>query len=144
MLKLFVKALFVIFNALYRNRIKIAVNYSIYNSNLTACTYRGVSALLKHLNNSFAKGKTALCICIKVRAELSKGLKLSVLRVEQLKLTGNLFIALICALPPTRDTETPGLIAGIIPALKSSVSRNICPSVIEMTLVGMYAETSPA
>ena len=54
------------------------------------------------------------------------------------------FIALICALPPTRLTEIPGLTAGRIPSWKSSVSRKICPSVMDMTLVGMYADTSPA
>ena len=36
------------------------------------------------------------------------------------------------------------LIAGMTPAWNSSVSRKICPSVMEMTLVGMYADTSPA
>ena len=47
------------------------------------------------------------------------------------------FIALICALPPTRDTEMPGLTAGITPAWNSSVSKKIWPSVMEMTFVGM-------
>ncbi len=32
-------------------------------------------------------------------------------------------ITLVCAAPPTRDTEIPALIAGRIPALKRSVSR---------------------
>jgi len=52
------------------------------------------------------------------------------------------FIALICASPPTRDTDRPTLMAGRTPALNRSVSRKICPSVMEMTLVGMYAEMS--
>ncbi len=34
--------------------------------------------------------------------------------------------------------------AGRTPELKRSVSRKIWPSVMEMTFVGMYAETSPA
>ena len=38
----------------------------------------------------------------------------------------------------------PTLMAGRTPELNRSVSRKIWPSVIEMTLVGMYAETSPA
>ena len=46
--------------------------------------------------------------------------------------------------PPTRDTERPGLMAGRIPALNKSVSRKIWPSVIEITLVGTNADTSPA
>ena len=45
---------------------------------------------------------------------------------------------------PTRETESPTFTAGRTPELNRSVSRKICPSVIEMTLVGMYAETSPA
>ena len=51
-------------------------------------------------------------------------------------------IALTCAEPPTRETETPTLIAGRTPELNRSVSRKHWPSVIEMTLVGMNAETS--
>ncbi len=54
------------------------------------------------------------------------------------------FIALVCASDPTRLTEMPMLSAGRWPALNRSVSRKIWPSVIEMTLVGMYADTSPA
>ena len=53
-------------------------------------------------------------------------------------------MALIWAEPPTRETEMPTLMAGRTPELKRSVSRKIWPSVMEMTLVGMYAETSPA
>ena len=33
------------------------------------------------------------------------------------------FIALICALPPTRETEMPGLMAGRTPLWNSSLSR---------------------
>ncbi len=51
---------------------------------------------------------------------------------------------LVCAAPPTRDTEMPALMAGRTPALKRSVSRKIWPSVIEITLVGTNADTSPA
>ena len=49
----------------------------------------------------------------------------------------------VCAAPPTRDTEMPAFIAGRMPALNRSVSRKICPSVIEITLVGTNAVTSP-
>ena len=47
------------------------------------------------------------------------------------------FIAFTWAEPPTRETELPTLIAGRMPELNRSDSRKICPSVIEMTLVGM-------
>ena len=50
----------------------------------------------------------------------------------------------VCADHHTRDTDNHTLIAGLIPALKRFDSRYICPSVIEITLVGIYAETSPA
>jgi len=51
---------------------------------------------------------------------------------------------LVCAAPPTLETERPALIAGRIPELKRSVSKKICPSVIEITFVGTKADTSPA
>ena len=51
--------------------------------------------------------------------------------------TATCFMALICALPPTRDTEIPTLMAGRTPELKRSDSRKIWPSVMEMTFVGM-------
>ena len=50
----------------------------------------------------------------------------------------------VWAAPPTRDTEMPAFMAGRMPALNRSVSRKIWPSVIEMTLVGTNAVTSPA
>ena len=49
-----------------------------------------------------------------------------------------------CALPHTLDTDKPTLIAGLTHELNKSVSKKICPSVIEITLVGIYADTSPA
>ena len=47
------------------------------------------------------------------------------------------FIALICAAEPTRLTEMPTLMAGRTPLKNRLVSRKICPSVIEITLVGI-------
>src|SRR5438093_1494081 len=54
------------------------------------------------------------------------------------------FMAFVCALPPTRETEIPTLIAGRMPAKKRSLSRKIWPSVMEITFVGMYAAPPPA
>ena len=54
------------------------------------------------------------------------------------------FMMVVWAAPPTRDTEIPAFTAGRMPALNRSVSRKIWPSVIEITLVGTKAETSPA
>ena len=53
-------------------------------------------------------------------------------------------IAFVWAFPPTRETDVPTLIAGRTPEKKRLDSRKICPSVIEMTFVGMYAAMSPA
>ena len=47
------------------------------------------------------------------------------------------FIALIWADPPTRLTEMPTFIAGRTPEKNNSDSKKICPSVIDITLVGM-------
>ena len=46
-------------------------------------------------------------------------------------------IARIWAEPPTRDTEMPTFRAGRTPEKNSFDSRKICPSVIEITFVGM-------
>ena len=46
-------------------------------------------------------------------------------------------MALVCAAPPTRDTDCPTSIAGRWLALNRSDCRKICPSVIEITFVGM-------
>ncbi len=47
------------------------------------------------------------------------------------------FIAFVCALAPTRETDRPTFTAGRTPEKKRSASRKICPSVIEITFVGM-------
>ena len=60
------------------------------------------------------------------------------------KVEDTLFIAFVCALEPTRDTDRPESTAGLMPAANRSVCKKICPSVIEITLVGIYAEISPA
>ena len=51
-------------------------------------------------------------------------------------------MALCWAEPPTRETEIPTFSAGRWPALNRSDSRKHWPSVMEMTLVGMNADTS--
>ena len=49
----------------------------------------------------------------------------------------------LLAAEPTRETDNPTETAGRMPLLNKSVSRKICPSVMEITLVGIYPETSP-
>ena len=58
------------------------------------------------------------------------------------KVPETFLIPLTCAAPPTRETEIPTSIAGRWLALKRSDCRKIWPSVMEITLVGMKAETS--
>ena len=52
-------------------------------------------------------------------------------------LPATVFITFVCAADPTRDTEIPTLIAGRIPELNKSFDKKICPSVIEITFVGI-------
>ena len=49
-----------------------------------------------------------------------------------------------CADEPSRVTDNPTSIAGLTPERNKYPDKNICPSVMLMRLVGMYAETSPA
>ena len=53
------------------------------------------------------------------------------------KVQATFFIALIWAEPHTLETESPTSIAGLWPELNKFESRNICPSVIEITFVGI-------
>ena len=85
-----------------------------------------VAVLLQHLNDALALRQTRLGICVQIGAELGKALQLTILRVDQLERTGDLLHRLDLALPPTRETEIPGLTAGRMPAWNSSVSRKIC------------------
>ena len=56
---------------------------------------------------------------------------------SSLRRPATFFIDLSCAFEPTRETEMPTLMAGRVPAKNRLASRKICPSVIEITLVGM-------
>ena len=58
-------------------------------------------------------------------------------QIKAMKQVATCFIALICAEDPTRDTEIPTFTAGLTPLKNNSVSKNICPSVIEITFVGI-------
>ena len=48
---------------------------------------------------------------------------LCIAQVQVSRVPATFFIALICAFPPTRDTEIPTLIAGLTPALNKFDSR---------------------
>ena len=52
----------------------------------------------------------------------------------------NFLHCLYLSITSTRDTDNPTSIAGRIPELNRFVSKYICPSVIDITFVGIYAE----
>jgi hypothetical protein len=79
--------------------------------------------LLEDLHDALATVDLRLRFGIQIRAELREGGQFPKLRKLALELPGDCFIALICAAEPTRDTEMPTLIAGLIPALNNSCSR---------------------
>ncbi|KAK8564753.1 hypothetical protein V6N13_019909 [Hibiscus sabdariffa] len=87
-----------------------------------------------------SRGGVSVGLCGK--ALCGAGVPIFFLEVEH-KPPATCFIALIWAADPTLETEIPTLIAVLIPALNRSVDKKICPSVMEITLVGIYAETSP-
>ena len=98
---------------------------------------RLVLALLEHLDQAAAARQLLLRRGVEVGAELREGGHFAVLRQLEAQRSGDLLMALICAMPPTRDTEIPTFTAGRTPEKNRSVSRKIWPSVIEITLVGM-------
>ena len=59
-----------------------------------------------------------------------------------LTLPATFLYALICAAEPT-EADKPTDTAGLIPLLNKSVSRKICPSVMEITFIGMCTKHHP-
>ena len=94
-------------NLLNRCVVKISVYNGVNYSYLTSDTYRRVSVLFKNLNDSFAERKACFGVSVKVASELSEGLKLTVLGLEQLKLSGYLLHSLkLCRATYTADRNT--------------------------------------
>ena len=113
----------------------------------TTCSSTGNGAYCGCLSSSTRRGTAGELRPrrrVQVGAERGERLQLAELGEVERSRPATVLIALICAAPPTRETEMPTLMAGRTPALNRSDSRKIWPSVIEMTLVGMYAETSLA
>jgi hypothetical protein len=84
-----------------------------------------VLTLLEELDEACPAVEGLLRRLVEVRAELCERGKLAVLREVETERTGDRFIALICAEPPTRETEMPTLIAGRTPWKNRSVCRKI-------------------
>ena len=76
---------------------------------------RHVLALLQQLDQALAAVELLLRRRVEVGAELRERRQLAVLRELEAQRPATFFIALICALPPTRDTEMPTLTAGRTP-----------------------------
>ena len=85
---------------------------------MTTCFSTGmrhVLALLEDLDEARAALELLRVTCVEVGGELREGRHLAVLREVERSVPATLFIALICALPPTRLTEIPTLMAGRTP-----------------------------
>jgi hypothetical protein len=139
-----IEAVLVLAQLLHRHRVQHPVGRGKNDRHLLFNRERLILRLLQDLDEALAAVELALGGLVQVAAELRECRELAVLRKVESQRARTWRIALICAEPPTRDTELPTLIAGRMPWLNRSDSRKIWPSVIEMTLVGMYAERSPA
>ena len=117
--------------------VDVAVGGGVDLDDLVLDRERLALALVERLDQALAAGERALRVGVELGAELRERLELAVLREVELQRPATFFIGLIWALPPTRETLMPTLIAGRTPELNSFGSRKIWPSVIEITLVGM-------
>ena len=104
------------------------------------CRHRAVqtAAAWRISTKRSPRRKVFLRRLVEVRAELRKGCQLPILcQFQAQRARQFLPRTALCASPPTRDTDKPAFMAGRTPLKNRSASRNICPSVIEMTLVGI-------
>ena len=68
--KLIKELLLEILDGFNGNIIEVSLCNGINDSNLTANSYRRISALFENFHNTLTKGKTCLCISVKVTSEL--------------------------------------------------------------------------
>ena len=92
--------------------VEIAVGDGEDDRHLLLDRHRPVLRLLEHLDQPGAAGELPLGGGVEVGAELGEGLELAVLRQRSRSGPATCFIALICALPPTRLTLMPASTAG--------------------------------
>ena len=132
-------------DVLDRNRVQVALGAEEDRDHLVLDRHRAVLRLLEQLDQPAHRAPAEPSTSAS-RSE-AKAAKASSSRYcdrSRRSEPATSFIALIWAAPPTRDTDTPTLMAGRTPWLNRSDSRKHWPSVIEMTLVGMNAEMSLA
>jgi hypothetical protein len=90
----------------------VAIGDRIDDGHLALHRDRPGTGLLEHLDQPRAPGQLLLGGGVEVGAELGESLQLAVLGQRQPQRPATCFIALICALPPTRLTLMPASTAG--------------------------------
>ena len=86
---------------------------------------RRVLRLVQRRHHPLAAGERLARGLVELGAELRERLELAVLGEVERRRPATFLIAFVCALPPTRDTEMPTLMAGRTPEKKRSDSRKI-------------------
>ncbi len=81
--------------------------------------------LLQHFGQPLTAIELRLRRFVEVGAELRERREFAILREVELQSPATCLMALICAEPPTRVTESPTFTAGRTPELNRSVSRKI-------------------
>src|SRR5690606_3353133 len=111
----------------------------------TTCSSIGKGEYWDCLSSSIRRAPRLSC-CLEAasrsEANIAKASRSRNCASESFRVPETPFMAFVCAEPPTRETETPTSTAGRWFELNRSDCRKHWPSVMEMTLVGMYAETS--
>ena len=91
--------------------LQVAVNGRVQDGNLLFDGDGAVAVLLEHLDDALTLGQTGLGVGVQVRAELGEALQLTILRVNQLQRTGDLFHGLdlgVAANAGNRDAGVDG------------------------------------
>ncbi len=110
----------------------------VENADLQSDVQRGAAVLLEHLptTRSPSGQETRLRVGIEVRAELREGLQFAVhCEYVSFRVPATFFMALIWALPPTRDTRYRVDGRGADAGVEQLGLQIDLPSVMEMTFV---------
>ena len=95
--------------------VQVAVGGGVDLEHLVLDRQRVALGLVQGGHQPLAAGQGALGFGVEVGAELGEGLEVAVLREVELQPAGDPPHGLIWALPPTRETEIPTLMAGRTP-----------------------------
>ncbi len=100
-----------------RQVVEVALRAGEHDDDLLLDGHRAVQRLLEQLDQAVAALELGLGDRVELGAERGERLELAELGEVELQRADTLFIALICAAPPTRDTEMPTSTAGRTPDL---------------------------